>query len=299
MSSLPCDYDVFTTTTRWARCSAGSRGWYWYVKPPVRSSDEKGIHWGDELPTASGFEPTAELAEAKAREAAGEDCHQEPAKWAEEDLRRVAVEKRMARKPKDTRHTATVELIWHADLLSADYGTPGHEPSRYVYTPYRVVKKTARHVYVDRERYDIAEAAWATPVDPDRKLTWRDYDIKTFTLDRKKLESGEGTWSHSFSREYNGEFFPTRELAEKATRSWAEMAERVFGGRARSPEEPKEWWAKVLGLTVPYSTAAVKNAYRRLAKESHPDAGGDAAEFMRIENAYQAALRSVRTHEGP
>lgn len=45
-----------------------------------------------------------------------------------------------------------------------------------------------------------------------------------------------------------------------------------------------------LGLSARATAAEVKAAYRRLAKEHHPDRGGDAAAFRRINEAYEEAL---------
>lgn len=34
-------------------------------------------------------------------------------------------------------------------------------------------------------------------------------------------------------------------------------------------------------------------AYRRLVRQHHPDAGGDSKQFMRVKDAYEAAVRDV------
>ncbi len=44
---------------------------------------------------------------------------------------------------------------------------------------------------------------------------------------------------------------------------------------------------EALGLRAPVDAATVKQAYRRLARELHPDAGGDAAAFLRVQDAYE------------
>jgi curved DNA-binding protein CbpA len=43
-------------------------------------------------------------------------------------------------------------------------------------------------------------------------------------------------------------------------------------------------------VRFPCSPDSIKAAYRRLAIASHPDAGGDPAEFRAIEQAYREAL---------
>jgi len=46
-------------------------------------------------------------------------------------------------------------------------------------------------------------------------------------------------------------------------------------------------------LTPPYSVEAVKRAYRRLAKQHHPDRGGAAARFLTLQVAYREALAAL------
>ena len=52
----------------------------------------------------------------------------------------------------------------------------------------------------------------------------------------------------------------------------------------------KHTWCAVLGVRFPLSTNTIKVAYRRLARTSHPDAGGDDATFRAIDQAYRQAL---------
>jgi hypothetical protein len=47
----------------------------------------------------------------------------------------------------------------------------------------------------------------------------------------------------------------------------------------------------LLGLVPPYSEEDVRRAYRRLAKAAHPDAGGSSAEFVKLKDARDTALR--------
>jgi hypothetical protein len=50
-------------------------------------------------------------------------------------------------------------------------------------------------------------------------------------------------------------------------------------------------WAVVLGIAPPYHSRQVRSAYRARSKEVHPDAGGDHAEFVRLQSAYEQAQR--------
>jgi hypothetical protein len=49
-----------------------------------------------------------------------------------------------------------------------------------------------------------------------------------------------------------------------------------------------------LGLRLPCSINDVKRAYRRLAKELHPDRGGDRHRFMQLQRNCEAALAFLR-----
>ena len=44
----------------------------------------------------------------------------------------------------------------------------------------------------------------------------------------------------------------------------------------------------VLGVGTGSSDSEIKSAYRRLAKQHHPDAGGDEKQFAEISNAYES-----------
>jgi hypothetical protein len=50
---------------------------------------------------------------------------------------------------------------------------------------------------------------------------------------------------------------------------------------------------RVLGLRPPVELDQVKNAYRRLALEHHPDHGGKASDFRAVESAYRQVLKVV------
>ena len=49
----------------------------------------------------------------------------------------------------------------------------------------------------------------------------------------------------------------------------------------------------VLGLKRGASQDAIKKSYRRLVKQHHPDLGGSANEFRKINEAYQRLLLNL------
>jgi hypothetical protein len=69
-------------------------------------------------------------------------------------------------------------------------------------------------------------------------------------------------------------------------------AEVGSGARKGSPLDPLRHQAlNLLGLDPDASPQAIKRAYRHLAKAHHPDLGGDAEAFHRVEAAYRLLLR--------
>lgn len=71
----------------------------------------------------------------------------------------------------------------------------------------------------------------------------------------------------------------------------SEILKRVFTGFKAIPQkvEAKAWW-EILGVSDRASKDDIKKAYWRLAKTTHPDAGGSVAEFNRISEAYQFGM---------
>lgn len=70
----------------------------------------------------------------------------------------------------------------------------------------------------------------------------------------------------------------------------SEMLNRVFTGFAALPGAPdvQPWWV-VLGVTKSWGLDAIEKVYRALAKEHHPDRGGDAEMMTRINEAIAQA----------
>jgi len=77
---------------------------------------------------------------------------------------------------------------------------------------------------------------------------------------------------------------------------------RVTGGRPDLPAWLKDETPpclRALGLTWPCTETDVKRAYRRLAKELHPDRGGDVRRFLLLQDHLDQASRFVRQRAQP
>jgi hypothetical protein len=97
--------------------------------------------------------------------------------------------------------------------------------------------------------------------------------------DLRKLAETNPMWANRLRREY---------VEDPAWRRWMEDLISTF----RRPFAPEG--VRLLGLTLPFTRDDVKAAYRRRAKETLPDAGGDAARFVELERAYRDALAYAR-----
>ena len=62
---------------------------------------------------------------------------------------------------------------------------------------------------------------------------------------------------------------------------------------APRPDGARSVWS-ILGLPGRATEAEIKQAHRRRALETHPDRGGDAAEFREVQRAYVEALRRAQ-----
>ena len=92
------------------------------------------------------------------------------------------------------------------------------------------------------------------------------WDRETYALNRAELEAKGEVWS----REARQFFYATP--WELRRQPWV------------SPE------LIVLGVKAGASTDQVKSAYRRLARQHHPDCGGDPAKFKELQEAYERAM---------
>jgi hypothetical protein len=80
-----------------------------------------------------------------------------------------------------------------------------------------------------------------------------------------------------------------------------EIFQRIFGGMIATPDDTtlllgsgKAPWYDVLGVKADASKTDIRNAFRALSKIHHPDYGGDAGDFRRLRDAYDAGLKAAK-----
>ena len=74
---------------------------------------------------------------------------------------------------------------------------------------------------------------------------------------------------------------------------WRKKEEAMWKDLLHRLTEPTEDDLGVLGLSRGCTADDVRAAYRRLAKETHPDRGGSVEEFRRVNEAYERVVKVV------
>jgi hypothetical protein len=76
----------------------------------------------------------------------------------------------------------------------------------------------------------------------------------------------------------------------------AAMMERAFDGFAQIEAPGAKHWSLVLNVARDAGAAQINEAFRRLARERHPDQGGSEAMMAELNVARDRALKEIATH---
>jgi hypothetical protein len=151
---------------------------------------------------------------------------------------------------------------------------------------YRVVTEIAKHQ---------GAVVTTKPLSIAQKLvkTFQTYGIKC-RIDTPGLEEGFVDTVKDKYAQVKDYFDDSPEAVErKLERLRASNAEAQPGANAVAPvQQSAEDPYMILGIQPGADSDAIKLAYRRLAKQHHPDAGGNAAEFQKIKTAFNELLAS-------
>ena len=151
---------------------------------------------------------------------------------------------------------------------------------------YRVVTEIAKHQ---------GAVVTTKPLSIAQKLvkTFQTYGIKC-RIDTHGLEEGFVDTVKDKYAQVKDYFDDSPEAVErKLARLRASNAEAQPGANTVAPvQQSAEDPYMILGIEHGADSNAIKLAYRRLAKQHHPDAGGNAAEFQKIKSAFNELLAS-------
>jgi DnaJ-domain-containing protein 1 len=101
----------------------------------------------------------------------------------------------------------------------------------------------------------------------------------------------QNPFANQFGQDPNQGAYQTRAQMDEEMRRQQAKQQQYYGpfttssGRSSKPE-----WADTLGVPATASKDEIKARYRTLAKENHPDRGGDSAKFAKIHEAYEKAM---------
>ena len=237
--------------------SLGTNRWFWVVWPSLEQLEAGDFGRGPSW----GYERTKAEAVDRALEAAGPDGKWLAAKYAKQYHRFM----RTFQSDSQVRSTGATSPPAATEFLYQDVRDESTGSWRSV--RHRIVKKTERYVYVEQKAYDGT----------DRSDTRLGDAGATLRLDRKTLER-DGYALAPVTADVDDPMFFLTPFDQRITQP---------GGCVPSCLER-------LGLPYPATAAQVKVAYRQLAKNAHPDRGGNNEEFLALQAAYEQALALCR-----
>lgn len=248
----------------YSRCSIGKNKWYWMIKEEI---------WSEDI-LSEGVEATPEaclLAASKFGEVYPVQCS-----FAEYHRRKTKAEQKMKTEERaDSADAQLPEYVYECHLSFSDYGDD--HPS---ITRHRIVKKSKTRLYVACDG-DLLDSDGNIRWSAGRNWSdWEKYSIKTFVLDRKEFEAnGMVERRPRYACDSHTDFYKSAEMYLERYRSQQLQTEML-------PAEVRE----TFDLPDNATKEDVKKAFKRMARECHPDLGGDPEEFKRIRNVYEMIL---------
>lgn len=240
--------------------SLGKARWYWVVWPSLQELQiaEKPLSH-----IAEGYEKTKAASVEKALEVAGLYGEWIAAKYAKayhHNSKAGPTRKGLSHCSAESPNTVAMH-----EFLYRDVRDPATQ--QWNSLPHRVVRRTRKFIYIEQQPSSFSSLTG----------NWRDGERPTYRLDRQSLEQDGYA------------FIP-------ATATLGDKEEPLFFtyDRRKQQEDHVPKCLRVLHLSWPCTIAEVQEAYRRLVKDTHPDAGGSHDKFLELQAAYEQALRICR-----
>ncbi len=162
----------------------------------------------------------------------------------------------MLARPTNGSHAKPIEYLYSYHDSEIGGGT--------YWTSHQIIKKTAKRIFIaDRDSESLSLETLAK--NPEY--------LKLIQLDRQKLES-EGRIYRDWTSYYT------------------EAGKQRYLEQDYQPR--RQPCFEFLGLSSNCSRQDIKRAYRRVARELHPDKGGDARQFIALKENYERALQAER-----
>jgi hypothetical protein len=168
-------FDALRQRPHYSRCKLGPARWFWCAWATYPGDFDEYLN-----PTASGYAPTADAADAAARGAVPGDPITYPTKAAAE-IHRMRVHAGARRQRPSTATDATALML----VYRHGYCDQGGCPDCMHSTPHRVVRMTPRWLYVERDLYRGPE------------FRRHDGPVTCYRIDRVVLERDGEVWSQA------------------------------------------------------------------------------------------------------
>jgi hypothetical protein len=236
-----------------SRCRVGKDKWLWVVY----RQDEI---FGEHDPLAHGFAVSVKDAEKNATRAVGSVS--QIGNWLANRFRKKQAAIKRSQKETTTTGTTPLEFVYECHQSCSDYNLTDSD----AITKHRIVKRTKKRIYVERESHWQGQHTTGD---------WMDFVVPTFILDREEFErTGKSRRRGRSCCTYYNTFYADPDIYHAERRSTAYRPECLVG----------------LGVPAGASAKEIQSAYRKLARKTHPDAGGDAEDFKRVNVWYEEAM---------
>jgi len=260
-------HETWCTHPHASVCALGKK-FFWCVLAAPNARPPEARTWND-MVLASGYAVTRDEARAMVQ-SVYPDFVAVGGRQAADIHRTLAARRRVERmkaKPTRIEDSTTIEYLYEA----------------YDWTPRRIIKKTAKRVFV----LDNETERFFTP----DKFAEHPEDFRTFSINRAMLETEGHAWG---GHGYRSEHFYTEEgmrryEVEQAQREAEWRRRRAEHGYPMQDNQPNCF--TTLGIQFDCTQTDVKRAFRKKSREAHPDNGGSHEAFIELRRAYEQAMR--------